>query len=288
MRGTVVCPICNSEVPPHVRLCQVCSTDNGYPNVRIASDPEEVAALDARYQGVLQDARARGYIEQIIEFENMVRARSKAVISRSYRQSLRTMLAEEPVLLTYYLDVDLQMRNPEDNEWDLGRESVDTTLFPGYHKNVHFAVLSPASSGSGYYGAVSMVLRDEIIRNRASVFEMNSRRWIDMSGLASQALPLGYRAEWGNRHILAVAKVGAEIGRHDKITEDQYCSLLLSSSDAAESDFIEVHIYQPLHLGAVELVLLRMPDSANEMESLVAPTFKAVLDQLKIEYEVVS
>jgi len=89
-----------------------------------------------------------------------------------------------------------------------------------------------------------------VIAHRATVFEANSTVFLKKR---SYDLPPGSRASWNERAKLGIAKLACEI---DVITTpEQFPSILLRAGTTAEDDeFVEVHIWGPLSVRAVERV----------------------------------
>src|SRR5207248_1191610 len=78
----MLCPTCSTPVSQGLRSCIGCGADVGFPNVRLASQPDEVAALAARISDADVSAAARGCKVVVDEFVNTV-AISQVVIGRS-------------------------------------------------------------------------------------------------------------------------------------------------------------------------------------------------------------
>jgi hypothetical protein len=77
-------------------------------------------------------------------------------------------------------------------------------------------------------------------------------------------VPPGYRAPWERRDELAMAKL------HDQIDSatpsENYPSILLrQGTSTGDADFIEVHIYGPLHRAAIERVIGPRPKSRSDL-----------------------
>lgn len=249
-------PDCRNELPPHERYCVVCGSDAKVPNVRAALSPDEVSALEARVVAAEEKARLEGYDSVLRDFRNAV-AHSSAVICRSLGKVNELLSSDNQLFATFYQSVNGSSRLPEDNEWDPIRQSVDALLFPYYYEELHFAALSIDGSGVTGYGDYCLVLKETAIKERASVFEENTVLFVKRRRIAAGTpVPLGYRAIWATRDSLAAAKLGVKLT--PSTTVDQYQSILIGSS-ASDADFIEVHIYGPIHRKAVERLLGREP-----------------------------
>jgi len=121
-------------------------------------------------------------------------------------------------------------------------------LFPHYKEQIRFAALSLDGVGLSTFGVCSIEFREEMIAHRASVFDENSVLFIERHGVKvsrTPGVPKGYRAIWGERDKLCVAKLAARI---DSTTApNQYSSLLLTQGASPEAhEFVEVHIFGPM------------------------------------------
>ncbi len=243
------CLKCDEEIPDHVRSCVVCGADAGYPNVRAALRNEEVSALELRVKDAQEDANLRGCKSVLENFCASV-AQSSVVISSSLAKINELLSNDNQLFATFYKAVGGETRLPEDNEWDKIRQAVDSLLFPYYAEHIHFGSLSIDLTGISTYGNYSMVLKELAIRDRATVFEENSIMFIKKRRIvAGDPLPLGYRTTWMNRSSLALAKLGKRL---TPTTVGAEFPKLLATSDTTDPDFIEVHIYGPIHRRAIE------------------------------------
>jgi hypothetical protein len=114
--------------------------------------------------------------------------------------------------------------------------------------------------GSSSYGGYAIVMKDAAISKRASVFEENTlvfaRRFKIVAG---GPIPLGYRATWEERNKLALAKL------HSQFSHETDPDILLKEGGGTDKDdFIEVHIYGPLHRRAIEVVVGPKPRDGAE------------------------
>lgn len=248
-----VCPTCASALVASEEKCSTCGEHIGYPNVRAANQPEERAALGVRYAAAVSRAQARGAGAVLQQFEEAV-ARSSAVVSCDlYR--LREILADPRVLYTnYHLAVRGQVRQAAIEEFDRYRRTVDASLFGGYAEHIRNAALSLDGEGLPSYGGYSMVLRDVAVAKRASVLEENAYNFVKHHALQpGDPIPPGYRATWGSRQQLAVAKLADLIDSKNREAEFQHI-LMAGGADRSQELFIEVHIYDGFNQNAIEAV----------------------------------
>lgn len=242
------CPNCKEEIPEHVRACVVCGNDVGYPNVRATLRNEEVKALELRINETKGYADSGGYSSILENFRDVV-AHSAAVVCCPLGKLSELVSSDYQLYQTFYQAIGSEGRLPEDNEWDKIRGSVDSLLFPYYHEQICIGSISIDRTGISGYG-YSMVLKEMAIKDRASVFEENTILFVKRHRIvAGDPVPLGYRAPWMKRDLLAMAKLGKRLT--PKTTEAEF-SKLLASSDDRDTDCIEVHIYGSIHRRAIE------------------------------------
>lgn len=248
------CEYCGNEVPPSWHYCPHCARPALFPNVKAAQVPAEKEALERRYQNARREASNRGADADIEKFETAL-ANSKAVIARSYREVDRLAASDKELYSTYYKLLGAESRLPDGDQWDPLRRLAEETLFPNYKEEIRFAALSLAEVGLSNYGECSLVLRDDMITHRASVFEENPALFLKRH---SYRLRPGHRAVWEERAKLCVAKLVEAIG--PGTPEGQFASILLRpGATSGEDDFVEVHIWGPMSLRTVERILMPTP-----------------------------
>lgn len=272
------CPECGNEIQQPAARCPHCGRPGYFWNVLTAQDSAERAALERRYQAAKRAAASRKADGQVQDFEKAV-AGSHTVIARSEGEVLRLASSHRQLYSTYYQLIEAGVRLPDGDQWDVLRELADTVLFPKYKQDMRFAALSLDGIGLSNYGSCSIVLRDEMIAHRASVFEENSalfmeRRKIKISRTPN--LPKGYRATWDERAKLGVAKLSGKI---DSATRsDKYSALLLQQGATSEDDeFIEVHVWGPMTVLTMERVIVTDPKPHHR--ATIIKAIKAKLDK---------
>jgi hypothetical protein len=253
-----LCPQCSLDVPVHVDRCVGCGGDVGFPNVRAASRSDVTAALDQRYQAAKADGAKRG-VGVILDALEQRLQKSEAVICKPWGVIQTLLLRDSRLLQTFHQDIEAEARLPEANEFDVARVGVDATFFPYYHDRVRFAALSINGNGSTAYGGGCLVLKEESIAKRATVFQENTLMFVRRTGHpAGQPPPIGNTATWPNRAKLGIAKLAERVQRGT--TEDDLQALVLKDTGTTDGDdFIEVHIYGPIHRSAVVRLGGKMP-----------------------------
>jgi hypothetical protein len=247
------CPHCSGNVPEHSRLCPNCNCDVGFPNVRAAKRPQELAALELRWKKAHEFAEEKGKEPLLSSFEAAVQT-SNAVLCRSLEIANRIVSSDTIFFGTFWLEVEAGIRSPEDNVFDRARRAVDATFFPYYEKEIRFAALSLDGRGPEAYGNCSIVLKDDNIAHRASVCDENTLVFCRRrSVVVGNAPPCGFRATWDDRCRLAGAKLHGSL--NDGMTTKDFPAILLRQAKATDDvEFIEVHIYGSLNRHAIKHV----------------------------------
>lgn len=264
MHASASCPVCGEAVPASDRNCPGCQADVGFPNVRAAEDGPEKSALHDRLRTAETSARARGCDSVLRDFGKAVLS-SRAVICRDLDILLNLVSKDNALYSSFYKQIEGEVRLPENNTFDRGRTAVDGTLFPNYHKDICFAALSLDNIGPARYGSCTIVLKDRMICQRATVFEENSFSFCQIKHkiVVGDPIPPGYRATWASRDSLAMAKLHSKIDASTKAAE--YPSILMhQGSGPLDDDFIEVHIWGPIHRSAIERVVGPKPRTRED------------------------
>jgi hypothetical protein len=253
------CPNCGEDVRDHERNCPVCAHDCGYPNVRAAERPEEIRALEERLRIAEAAAASRGCIFVLADFRRAVRS-SEAVLCRNLSTVMSLISKDDELYASFYELVGMGAKRPAETPVELQRALADDILFPHYRDKIRFAALSLNGRGVPHYGDCSLVLKELPIQDRATAFEENSLYFCmkrDL-GLKRYTLPPGYRARWSRRDELAAAKL--ESALQPGTQADGFAEIIMKpAARSEEADFIEVHIYGPLHRRNIARLTARRP-----------------------------
>lgn len=260
MSSTFPCPDCQQDVPVTGNTCPHCGRPGFFPNVRAAEAPDNLQALDARYDDARTEAVGRG-VESIFDDFVATTNSSRAVWCKPWGEVQRLAVSDKQGAGTYYQQIEADMRLPDGDRWDALRRLTDEALFPGYKEHIRFAALTLDTSGPKNYGPVSLRFRTAFIAHRASVFEENSVVFMDRREIKLKDAPhaaMGYRAPWDQRGHLAAAKLGTRLTA-SMSSSDFSAMLLHQGATSAEDDFVEVHIYGPVTIRTLEHVRVDMP-----------------------------
>ena len=274
-------PECEAGLPGHVRACLVCGRDAGFPNVRAARGIEEQPVAQARYEAAREASADGGYEDVFRQFE-LACSSAYAVICMGLSTVLYIVSSDNVLYATYYRQVDAAARIPEENSWDRARESVDSMMFPHYHREISFGALSLTGIGHTAYGPYSIVLKEVAIRDRTSVFHEPLFPFFRSRGIVvGDAVPPGFRATWSDRGRLAAAKHGSQLTAHTD--PDDFQDLLLSPGGDTEGDCIEAHVYGPIHRRAIWRVMGTAP--RRRADQILVKSLQRKLDEVGAELQ---
>lgn len=265
MPDSIPCDHCKNEIFQPAPCCPHCGRWAQYWNVINADKADERTALIRRYDAAKADALARGAGAAVQDFETAV-AGSKAVIARSIEEVQRLASSTHEIFGPYYRLIEAELKLPDGDEWDIARQLTDTVLFPHHKEHIRFAALSLDGLGLSKYGGCSIQIRDDMIAHRASVIEENSVLFTERHNVKvsrKPGVPKGYRASWGARDKICIAKLAARID--STTTPNQYSKLLLKQgATSADDEFVEVHVWGPMTVLSIEKVTITNAKGASE------------------------
>jgi hypothetical protein len=275
------CSTCGTEAALNHRWCDVCQTDVGFPNVRFANQVQERAQLAKRLTSARLISNSPGTIQKRKELREIV-GRSSIVFNRHLGTLHTWLMSSNPLFLSFYDQLQAG-RRPEDNTWDRQRTSAENTVSPFFYKDLSVAVLGPQARGMPYYGPYTVTLRKETLVHRASVFEKNPFFFCEQHGLVSGTdTPAGYRATWDKRQSLAIAKLTPKL--EAQMTSGDLAELVMEKRGGeADCEFIEVHIYGPVHRDSIETVSGPIPDDPED--KIIWNQVKRKLGRLNVAVE---
>lgn len=270
-----LCEHCNNVVSDVSATCLTCGASLGAPNVRAAAKAEEKRALEVRYKKAYEEAKD-GHLDRLKDFSKRVNT-SCAVFNVDIGFLHSFITVEKALYVSYSLGVRGQLRKPAKGENDRHRTTVEGMMFGSYGENIRYAALSLDGTGVKSYGKYSLRFRDVAIDRRASLLEDNSYVFVEKHGMkAGTEIPPGYRSTWEDREKLALAKLAQQIT--PSTSEAEYAQILLFSEGDFETDrFIEVHIYGPFDVNAIDSVA----GNSTSGDKVEAAMLEVVKDHLK-------
>ncbi len=248
----VECEKCGNKVSFHRRTCQVCESDIGFPNVRLAIDEE--LELDERYTAAHRAASTKSATNALMLFEDHL-DQSQVIMARPLSKVIELANSDNQMLSTFYSEVNANGRIANDNEWDHSRQSVDSAINPMYTEYIHFGVMSLGRYGVKYYGNCHIKLKDDYIKERTSFFEENPFIFFKKQGhIVGNPIPRGFRSDWKNKAKLAVAKLHSAISAGTSVAD--FKDILVSDAEE-DSDFIEAHIFGAVNKAIFDEITVR-------------------------------
>lgn len=259
------CPLCHNPdpIPDSSANCPACGREIPAPNIRLATRQDEKDALKSRLEDAERQCDLRGCRGVLSAFGSAV-SKSEAVICRGLTQVVDLVSNPNSLYSTFYKDLSANRRLPEANEFDQRRASVDGRLFPNFHDEIVFAALTLNGRGPAAYGPCSIVLKEEAISHRASLFSENTYVFMaKMKISVGDDVPAGYRCEWTARADLAQAKLHSKLST--TTTEKDFPGVLIEQDTATDQvDFIEVHIFRGFSRGAVNRIVVSTPKTTED------------------------
>lgn len=275
------CSECSNPLTLHLRYCPVCQTDCGFPNVRMAETEEEVEALEQRHKDAIISSKARKCEDVLHRFGVQI-ASSKAIICRDLPLVNSWVSGDNNLYTTYYKQIGSGARMPEDNHYDLARSQVDQAISPHFYQDIVCAVLSLNDRGLDSFGKYHIILEEDVIMNRASVFGENPFVFIRKHRIGiGDSTPPGYRATWKMRAKLAEAKLHSKLDKESK-EEDFPKILMCPMKNLKDDDFIEVHIFGSIHRRAIKKIVGPKP---KRLEGALEKSIEKKLSEFGATFE---
>jgi hypothetical protein len=190
-------------------------------------------------------------------------------------EACRLASSDRELQSTFYALLEAEVRLPAGDKWDRLRGLADEALFGKSRSKIRFAALTPDGRGLLHYGDCALVLREDMIAHRASVYEGNSAVFLYIYNYEP---PLGFRAIWKERAKLCVAKLADSL--QPSTSEDYLPAMLLSDGVTPEDDsFVEVHIWGPLSIYCLKRGVVRETQGSRPLLPVLRELFeKAGLD----------
>ncbi len=239
--------------------------------MRQAEQTTEMEAVDRRYQEAIESLRTRNADAVGLELERLVACGARAVIARSLNETERLATNDNQGYASFYQLVRAGIRIPEENHWDGWRSQADEFFFPYYKEEIRFAALTLDGLGLPHYGDAFLVLRDDMIAYRTTIFESNTTAFARTESLTLDNAPskiLGRRSLWGARGKLAVAKHHAELA--PDTASGKFAALILSPGNTqAEDCFLEAHVYGSITARTFERVIVQRQRGRGMLRVLV-------------------
>jgi len=265
------CSRCGSSIDASADRCKSCGQGLASPNVR-AADRQRSALYD-RYDVVSAGLIASGYRDRLEALRALVR-KSAVVMTMSVSRAMGLFRSKDDDR-SY-----LALSSPGDTgSWALAssvQAIAEHVLFPGYGREIAYATLSPTGDGIWRFGPVAVQLNERFITHRSSILDSAAPHLVNKMALADvwSAQASVFTSTFEDRDKLAVIKVGDRISSAK--TADELSLLLLRQGDRPlRDDFMEVAIYGPITLEAVQAIRIRSPGVPEGMRELLRALARA-------------
>ncbi|WCS23890.1 zinc ribbon domain-containing protein [Methylobacterium sp. NMS14P] len=250
------CPECGATLRWDAHTCISCGAVPAPPNVRFAERAIEAAALSLSWARALELASSNKATAEVERLDHLAK-HSKMVINRKLRALSEWINSDDELYVNFYK---LRERGLEyeDNVYNRQRVSAENTISPNFFDQLVVGALTIDGRGMTYYGEYTILIRQDRIASRASVFWENPFIFNkNHSIISGEDPPVGYRAPWGERNKIVVAKLAGDVKPGDG---DAALAALVMGPDRAakDCDFVEVHVHKHIH--------------ANEIEAVIAPS----------------
>ncbi len=248
------CERCQNEIPLDWECCPHCGNGLNCPNVVLARQVSEIQALEQRFRDALDDAATRGCETTVQAFAAAVTS-SQAVMGSTLQKLLPIVIRDRDVFAAFHELAELRFlreSSPTGPDWNVVRPAAEVALLGGRKRinRLHYAALALDGRSLPHYGEVSILLRENLIAHRVSLFQENSAVYVYRHGVN---LPLGTRGTWGDRHKLCVAKLAAQITASTR--PDEFPTILLKpGATGLDDNFVEVHVFGPMTFRTFEKV----------------------------------
>ena len=262
MEETVPCSRCGELISVLSVECFTCSEPN-YPNVAIAGLVAETEALEERYQAAKSALSAikDDAVDRINRFEAIL-DNCYAVQCMRVTKLLDAVQTEDPVP-TYHGKIGAGLSAPKGDKWDHMRRRSESELFGAHLGRVNFLAMCPDKRGVIKYGGAAVSYRKSVIEHRTTAYHENNVIWHEVLGHPLQA---GYRALWGDRSKLGVAKHAEDLATCEE--EQDLCNILVEQGSSDDDErFIELHCWGSLNVRSMEEITL---DESSDEPALAA------------------
>jgi hypothetical protein len=167
------CRYCGNDIPLAWSFCPHCGRPQRFPNVIAAKAPEEQEALLKRYEEAVNEAKRRRCLGKIRHFEKLIRDKARVVIGRPFEEICRLLVSDQNLYSTYYKMIEAGLRLPTTDGWDIVRRANEEEVFPGYKEHIRFGNLTLDGLGLASYGRCFIILRNDMIAHRTSLYDGN-------------------------------------------------------------------------------------------------------------------
>jgi len=256
----IICDNCGHANERNRGECDECQEriGYGYPNVNIYSDEYFTRGLQARYTAAEQYFQAENITEKSSAFANAVEQEGRAVVNMDSRLFF-TLANTNEDYLPYRRAVEANKRLYASIYNDTKRTMIDSCFYGMHGADILFAALSLDNNGLRNYGSVSLVLKEQAIRKRTTIFERNAFLLYDVLtreetwNPADFPPPTGYFGVWKDRVEMALAKC-----KEGLTPDSEFLDLVLQNGESRDKDeFMELHIFGKISIFTSQTIVFQ-------------------------------
>ncbi len=282
--GLQSCDDCSFDFPEDRTQCPHCGRPQLFPNVKLA---------DAK----MSATPWRLAFKQHWEMRTLATVEASWMCFTSPRQERRRSFVVRPqsssrlpagaMTYTQRFTISRELRfsrsaKPGQPDWNTARikGAIDLLGGSGTAKKIHYAALSVDQLGVANYGEYAVVLRDDMISHRASVFQENTGVYFFKN---PGAAPKGFRSNWVERGKLCVAKLEDRLTSAS--TPGDFPKLILKAApNPLDDEFLEVQVFGPMTVRTFERVT-RLAGTRNAPGNAVHLAIRDYLAKAGIKVE---
>lgn len=276
-----LCSVCGLGVHDHEDTCVRCTSSLGYPNVRFAQTDAERQALIARAELGRRGAEAVGAVAELDRIMDMAEI-APIAFNRSIQQLFQWCEAPDQNFKPWIWHVN-QGRRVYPDEFNSGRLAFEHNVNPNYSQKINFCYLDSGNVHLLRYGAFKVRFRRNAVSHRTTFLETNAYYFCHKHKIVDPStVPRGYRSTWDDLRLLVEAKLGSRV--KSGMSDTDLADLLLSEgSVGSPEDFLEAHVYNPLHVSAIESISGTRPSSTG---APILEYVRSVLEPLGVRFEI--
>ncbi len=278
------CEKCGTPLAASSRNCTTCNADAGFPNVRSSCTEENLNALSQSYEEALVRATSKGVLSEFATLSGVTENESGVVVAMTGTIALTLLKNPETIYSNYENLTRSGTRKPAREMDDRHRLEVGALIFGSYSNEIRYGVLSLTTAGLPTYGDVFCRLRNVAVANRTSFLETNSFEFVRSHNIGvDDEIPAGYRAQWQDRHKLALAKLGDRLTGGQSKTEFQDLLVESDGKDRNNDSFIEAHIFGGFDKNAIESLEINTEKTHSRTDQLLLDVVTSTFAEMGVK-----
>ena len=282
----IPCTNCTHQNDINNAVCSSCGIPmGGTINIRRATIPSEIDALEIRFKEATDLARSDNLGLELKVLETEITVNGKAVINTTIGFLWEWLFKKSADYKSYKRQVIDSSRPKAKYQDDIKRSITDSILF-GSEIDIIYSALSIDESGLDSYGDATIVLKTNSIESRTSALEANSYLFLDWAKnngwTVDKPLPPGFMSVWHTMFKMAAAKLSKFLKKG--ISDPEIARLILTSTVDRKTDiFIELYIYGKIVSSVIEKIKIPVALKTSSIAKLRLQ-LNDLEKEVKIEY----